>query len=671
MTALPPIAHDEFRLLKVIATDPVVRCTVQVFKFDLVKQGLSTRPLGLRRSGNQRHGLATAEKSAESLHMRLSQVLELWSKVSKLPSELQEIHTEIQGQLHATLTMLDEGRKHPTKSRSLKSGIIYYALSYVWGNENDKSPILVNNVDFPVTQNLKSALEQLYRRAEYRDKWHWIDQICIEQENQAEKSIQVRHMHEVYSYAKGTLAWLGPGDEELFLGMDSLPQITRTIEASPWPQSMREWFGILKQLPSKGDPIWRAIFRLFGTPWFNRVWTMQEVILSRETRVLCGERTLDWRTIAVFGSAHSDSHSLRHLRDIPKDLQCRDLTMKALSTIIHLNEYCEGNRSPTLTNLLALSSMREASRPIDHIYGIAAMLPDEERSAITTDYSLSYVDAFVAAYRNLIEANDVQVFHLLSMASPLHRRSTSLPSWCLELTSPFKARPHLFPCPSFQAGVIQDQHHMLIQVLGNPRNALSVVGFRVDVVERVVSRSPSDSDWRSVLDFEMECFKLFQTSHSAWDDEEDSKEQYARTLIADHWNLLRSVPPEYKLYDVLEDFRKFWQGAIENPSVTTEVSTSLDEISELSYRLGESSEATFFSTNNGHFGLGPQGLELGDVVCIFLGGTCLYVLRSNDVPGNGAWKLVGNAYIGRFMDLEVTMRDHAAEVGVDEEFIIV
>lgn len=45
-------------------------------------------------------------------------------------------------------------------------------------------------------------------------------------------------------------------------------------------------------------------------------------------------------------------------------------------------------------------------------------------------------------------------------------------------------------------------------------------------------------------------------------------------------------------------------------------------------------------------GLGPAGLQVGDMICVFLGTKLPYILRQSEI---GAWTLVGEAYVHGIM----------------------
>jgi len=106
----------------------------------------------------------------------------------------------------------------------------YCALSYAWGSSERSIPIIVQGQSLLVTPNLLEAL--VHFRSGGVESWLWIDSICINQANDAEKSVQVQRMRLIYQNAKEMLAWLGPGEEK------------RQVDAT-----------ILSTLKRVGDPI--------------------------------------------------------------------------------------------------------------------------------------------------------------------------------------------------------------------------------------------------------------------------------------------------------------------------------------------------------------------------------------------------------------------------------
>jgi hypothetical protein len=64
---------------------------------------------------------------------------------------------------------------------------------------------------FYVRPNLHSALQRL-RSYERRHIYLWVDAICIDQNNNPERSIQVTKMAEIYNRASNVCVWLGAGN---------------------------------------------------------------------------------------------------------------------------------------------------------------------------------------------------------------------------------------------------------------------------------------------------------------------------------------------------------------------------------------------------------------------------------------------------------------------------
>lgn len=101
----------------------------------------------------------------------------------------------------------------------------YAALSYCWGPVSDTVPITVVHrakdmgtqedavQQYHVTRNLDSAL----RAFRHETKYHvlWVDAICINQHDSAERSAQVSFMRQIYAASTKVIVWLGEADEAI------------------------------------------------------------------------------------------------------------------------------------------------------------------------------------------------------------------------------------------------------------------------------------------------------------------------------------------------------------------------------------------------------------------------------------------------------------------------
>ena len=89
---------------------------------------------------------------------------------------------------------------------SLNDNTTFVALSYGWGINLLKRPVVINWNVFQVTENLAEALER-FQDADWILPI-WIDAICIHQEDDVEKSSQVQEMRNMYRAAQLILDWL-------------------------------------------------------------------------------------------------------------------------------------------------------------------------------------------------------------------------------------------------------------------------------------------------------------------------------------------------------------------------------------------------------------------------------------------------------------------------------
>lgn len=87
---------------------------------------------------------------------------------------------------------------------SLNDNAPYTALSYCWGDANDRADITVNGQHTSVTRNLENALRHM--RNVDQSTVVWADALCINQQDSTEKSVQVQLMGDIY--AKGMLKFI-------------------------------------------------------------------------------------------------------------------------------------------------------------------------------------------------------------------------------------------------------------------------------------------------------------------------------------------------------------------------------------------------------------------------------------------------------------------------------
>ncbi|RAH52185.1 HET domain protein [Aspergillus piperis CBS 112811] len=179
--------------------------------------------------------------------------------VRLLPSEKDD--TPIRCELFTYILPESTGRKH-----------LYEALSYVWGSQSETHTITVNGCELHVTRNLYTAL--IHLRDNQLERILWIDAICINQEDDDEKSEQIPLMRSIYAQADRVVVWLG---EAMRDGDEALKTIQRWAAASiPCDDSLLD------------DSLLDPCSRLLQRDWFQRTWVLQEVGVARCISILCG-----------------------------------------------------------------------------------------------------------------------------------------------------------------------------------------------------------------------------------------------------------------------------------------------------------------------------------------------------------------------------------------------
>ncbi|KAI1170586.1 heterokaryon incompatibility protein-domain-containing protein [Nemania sp. FL0916] len=153
----------------------------------------------------------------------------------------------------------------------------FIAISYTWGDSIRDKPIICMDNGRPsivrVTSNCHTMLRHLRRDdGEYGTWKFWIDAICINQNDKAEKEAQIRSMGSIYNDAPNTVIFLGEGTE----GSNRLFQYLGKID-----QLLRQTGGEKPDISDPSEDIIKELQQLFQRPWFHRVWVIQELFTSR------------------------------------------------------------------------------------------------------------------------------------------------------------------------------------------------------------------------------------------------------------------------------------------------------------------------------------------------------------------------------------------------------
>jgi len=309
-----------------------------------------------------------------------------------------------------------------------------------------------------VTTNLLAALRRL--RFSTLPRYLWVDAICINQEDMEEKTQQVAMMGETYKFCHKALIWLGeagPGTTKAMATLQDLAQEQEKFEIkkenylrdyhrkeskrnylvppaasvlgtvlriqSEWETKLQDLLKTQSKLVEDVNGDFRdGLYNLFSRTYFQRLWILQEVVLSPTADVLCGADRCSWN---IFSMA---ARYIRACLKLPCDrilnviLQISDMKGNLsykYPGIIHLGyeddeagvwvsealyhlKAKELKLKSSLTSLLITFSRSKARDPTDRIVALLSLTNDATQRWLKPNYSLgaghAYRQAMMTAF---------------------------------------------------------------------------------------------------------------------------------------------------------------------------------------------------------------------------------------------------------------------------------
>ncbi|KAJ8126729.1 hypothetical protein O1611_g6909 [Lasiodiplodia mahajangana] len=232
----------------------------------------------------------------------------------------------------------------------------------------------ISHTDFKIRKSLYDGLLRL--RSKYRDVYLWVDAICIDQSERGkvEKAKQLAMMARIYNSASNVCVWLGEGYD----GAETAFALVRDI------MNYRNFDEMI--LDPKAKEAWRNLISIMKAPWFSRRWVIQEIALSRDASIHCGDRSLHWDDFADAVSLLMEKIEL--IRDTFKDDVFDDVeTTSACILVQTLCNVCrkadqgedQGRLVSGLLDVETLVSTLlnfQATFPRDTIYSILSLAKD-------------------------------------------------------------------------------------------------------------------------------------------------------------------------------------------------------------------------------------------------------------------------------------------------------
>ena len=177
----------------------------------------------------------------------------------------------------------------------------FEALSYVWGEQLKRELINCNGCRLPIGSSLHEALCERRRRGS--TALLWADAVCINQDNEQEKTSQVRLMRDIYARADRVIIWLGKEQTRDAAGFQLAKSLYQKCDGERYVVDravfdLEDFDCVSNEVPEPAfDPTWTALFEIISNPWFGRVWVLQELLVAQCSIVWRGALDFDTNTI--------------------------------------------------------------------------------------------------------------------------------------------------------------------------------------------------------------------------------------------------------------------------------------------------------------------------------------------------------------------------------------
>ena len=506
---------------------------------------------------------------------------------------------------------------------TLKNHPAYKALSYSWGEVKVLYTIDIDGYVFGIGPNLRAALQSI--RHPKKPTYLWVDAICINQKDIAERNYQVTIMHGIYQEAFQVIVWLGKKSFDSDHAMDVLEDKKFKRRVDLFPPSKDDSTAVTYTATAMAT--WKALSNFYTRSWWDRIWVMQEVVwAARDVTVMCGSRELSWKTL--FQNSFPG-----HLVAISStNMTENTVAAIARSSFVHELTNIRAKRikalSVSLLQLLSKVRIRQSTDPRDRVFGILNLIPLEEWPC-KPDYSKDVVQIFAEVARSIIEK--YRTLSLLAtcehpwlpIGQESHLRKTSkltkvpgLPSWTPNWAAPRLSVPlcggydYAQPSSPTLFGELATEF-----VFSDDMTTLSVRGFTSDVVtisvgpfttRQIDACRPGLYKRLENIAFRTKPGSAIYTGHMT------RLEAYCRTLVLDH-------PRNGSSFDssAMLQYLQWSNGSREQ----------LPDFLSAQSVTHACASRFFFCSSRGYMGFGPQGTVAGDLLCIIYGSHVPLVLR--------------------------------------------
>lgn len=535
--------------------------------------------------------------------------------------------------------------------------LTYECLSYTWGEQEQSHFISRGNGSIPITTTLHFALSQLRPAEGTRDLW--VDQICINQTDIAERGRQVQMMADVYRNAEQVVIWLGEASKDSDMAFKYVEQLSKAIKANEYAgfdDEMMKKHG----LPGPGSKPWAAFGALAQRPWFSRAWVVQEISVAKSATVHCGSLKLDWFDL-VTALLRTSAGASRHFG---ANLYHNGSPGERIG-LMESSRQGKGRSNPFKVFLFAKNC--DATNDADKLYAFTSLA----NLGIKTDYLRSVEEIYTTFAINFIRKAQKNVTYIRSdyagrstaasiisgflcnagLLTQRYRLPSWVPDWSVrQCTKPFWTQK---TCPGYKLSYAAGGDALGDCEIDNSRG-LHISVMMVDEVARTTSVDLTDVRNWSGKQLQQACSAWFTEASALafWNGQSQyiaggaRNEAFIRTLVGDVD--ADGKPLGMNAAYAQERFQHFLRYINEQTCYVLFSPVKTDHVKER-YAIvvaGTILGRSFFVTQQGFIGLGPYGMKSGDEVAVMLGGDVPLLVRKRGEGLTGPeYDLMGECYL--------------------------
>jgi hypothetical protein len=364
----------------------------------------------------------------------------------------------------------------------------YDALSYRWGQPTGTKRIMVNGQGVPVSANLHDALSSL--RLPDSSRLLWVDALCINQDDDAEKAAQVSLMGAIYRQAEIVVVFFGMPK---CLSYPFLDFLDRDAEhAAITTDTMDE---VIAACGMDKIAVLGSVVEFCSRDWWTRVWVMQEHYLAvKEPRWYIGRHYIDGEKLSrdllpLCIKAIQTFPTLTLAEDI--SFGFRNHTVASFADMLSGPVGTVRSRQQTKPHetprFFFAKHSKEATDPRDYVYGMRELLEPHFRQVFFPDYTISEHSLFerLAAWLLLMDGwGDMLWWYPFRLESGAHSATAS---WAPDFSRRGRDLTHEPVPPKFPEEDLKMVHCAIVD------KTLYIDGCHLDVVDEVFQVPSSDN----------------------------------------------------------------------------------------------------------------------------------------------------------------------------------